>query len=194
MKTGSTNITERVGKTVLYTLTEEDARGIMQRRQQLGQAIAGGNDVREGDTYPALIVRDFGLSGSPAAQEERTRQLNRTLTARYRKSQGKADAEALAEPGYPSEYANMTEAEFQRHKAAEIEKIQASWIVQALQASVNLRVMLDGHDDYWATSRSQFDPMQHGRWVRDFAEDETPDKRNSSDWEPDTRGHWQVIA
>lgn len=48
----------RVGLNVLYTLTEYDAREIVQNRRNAGIATARGNDPREGQTYPAIIVAD----------------------------------------------------------------------------------------------------------------------------------------
>lgn len=69
------------GRTVLYRLTDDDARHITQQRAHDG---ATGNFVREGDQYPAIVVRTF--------------------------------------PGNPAD-------------------------------AVNLQVLLDGPDTYWATSR-----------------------------------------
>lgn len=82
----------RIGRTVLYTLSEQDVREIMERRRLVGAAIARGNEPRRSQDYPAIIVADFG-------------------------------------------------------------------------ASVNLRVMLDGHEEHWATSRAQLDPEQHFVWI-----------------------------
>lgn len=48
------------GRIVLYRLTEDDARHITQQRAHNGQS---GNYVREGDRYPAIVVRVF--SGNP---------------------------------------------------------------------------------------------------------------------------------
>ena len=59
----------RVGELVLYTVTEGDANDINRRRQdartsgsaeeRTGFVMHFGNSVREGDVYPAVIVRTF---------------------------------------------------------------------------------------------------------------------------------------
>ena len=55
----TTAITPRLGLSVFYTLTESDAREIAQKRQAVGNAHRTGNPAQEGDTYPAIIVRDW---------------------------------------------------------------------------------------------------------------------------------------
>lgn len=185
MKSGSTNITERVGRTVLYTLTADDARYIMERRRQLGAAQASANDVRDGDTYPAIIVRDFGLSMTVEAVAERRHETTRHLSAQYRMSQGDIDT---GEHGYPVEFATMSEREFQTHLAEKLELYTRAQREAAAAASVNLRVLLDGYDTYWASSRSLFDPKTHGRHLR------TENSTSSGPWEPDPRGHWQPLS
>lgn len=55
----STNVTSRLGKMVLYTLSEMDVRDIIQSRRQAGIAAKRGNDPHEGDVYPAIIVADW---------------------------------------------------------------------------------------------------------------------------------------
>ena len=77
-----------MGRIVHYTLTEQDAQAINQRRADF--ADHRGNTAREGDAYPAVIVR--------------------------------------------------------------------TW-----ESSQNLKVLLDGTDDFWATSRTQGDGP--GRWI-----------------------------
>ena len=56
----ATNITPRLGEIVHYTLSESDARSIIQDRRNAGISTARGNDPHEGDTYPAMIVRCWG--------------------------------------------------------------------------------------------------------------------------------------
>lgn len=56
---GNTTITPRLGAIVRYTLTEQDVHAIAQARRLAGSAARQGNDLREGDTYPAMIVRDW---------------------------------------------------------------------------------------------------------------------------------------
>jgi hypothetical protein len=56
---GNTNITRRLGDNVLYRLSEQDVREIIQKRRTAGIATASGNDPHEGDVYPAIIVRDW---------------------------------------------------------------------------------------------------------------------------------------
>lgn len=202
MKTGSTNITERVGQTVIYTLNEADVRSIVHSRLAAGTAAAHGNDPRDGDSYPALIVRDFGYSGTPQAIQERADAYHRTLAARYRRSQGQTDAEALAEPGWPSEYTDMSEKDFAAHLADALAKFTVEAANQARTASVNLQVFLDGIDVYWATSRSVFDAESHGRWVQvvDGVDHDLPSGINRTgqeediEFRPDRRGHWWVNA
>ncbi|WAZ20155.1 hypothetical protein STRCI_001254 [Streptomyces cinnabarinus] len=49
------------GRIVMYGLSEDDARHITQQRAHHGVT---GNFVREGDRYPAVVVRTF--PGNPA--------------------------------------------------------------------------------------------------------------------------------
>jgi hypothetical protein len=49
------------GRIVLYRLTDDDARHITQQRAHNG---VNGNFVREGDCYPAVVVKTF--PGNPA--------------------------------------------------------------------------------------------------------------------------------
>jgi hypothetical protein len=72
-------VTPSVGRIVHYTLTEYDAQAINQRREdasafqrsvtvrpepgergRTGHVLHVGNTAREGDAYPAMIVRTFG--------------------------------------------------------------------------------------------------------------------------------------
>lgn len=62
MKTGSTNITPRLGAIVLYTLGADEARAIIDSRSAAGRASRSGNEPRDGETYPAIIVRDWSTS------------------------------------------------------------------------------------------------------------------------------------
>lgn len=80
-----------IGRTVLYRLTEGDARHITQNRAHNG---VSGNFVDAGQVYPAVVVRTF--------------------------------------PGNP-------------------------------HGVVNLKVLLDGPDDYWATSRHE--GAEPGTWA-----------------------------
>lgn len=64
------------GRTVAYTLTEQDAEQINRRRRharasdaasgESGVVIHVGNDAHEGDVYPMVIVRCWGNSESSA--------------------------------------------------------------------------------------------------------------------------------
>ncbi|MGP4090196.1 hypothetical protein [Streptomyces sp. KR55] len=49
------------GRIVMYRLSEDDARHITQQR---AHDSVNGNFVREGDRYPAVVVRTF--AGNPA--------------------------------------------------------------------------------------------------------------------------------
>ena len=51
-----------IGRIVHYTLSENDATAIANRRKDFGVNI--GNAVREGDVFPAVIVRVFEAAGS----------------------------------------------------------------------------------------------------------------------------------
>ncbi|MGV4984500.1 hypothetical protein ACVB8X_13850 [Streptomyces sp. NRAIS4] len=51
------------GRIVLYRLTEDDARHITQQRAHNGQ---NGNFVRDGDRYPAIVVRTFPANPADA--------------------------------------------------------------------------------------------------------------------------------
>lgn len=48
----------RVGFLVTYKLTDFDAKAIVQQRLRAGQGTFSGNPPREGDEYPAMIIRD----------------------------------------------------------------------------------------------------------------------------------------
>lgn len=71
MKIGNTNITPRLGQMVLYTLSDSDARQVLERRLYAGRSARSGNEVREGDTYPAMIVRDWANSIPETRQKYR---------------------------------------------------------------------------------------------------------------------------
>ncbi|MFF9097552.1 hypothetical protein ACF1AX_31075 [Streptomyces sp. NPDC014802] len=81
-----------IGRVVIYRLSEEDARHIIQQRHHNG---ANGNYVRAGDRFPAMVVQTF--------------------------------------PANPADVAN-------------------------------LKVMLDGDDTYWATSRHMGDGPGTWSW------------------------------
>ena len=130
----TTAVTDRLGLSVLYTLTEVDVRMIVQRRRDAGSAIRSGNEPREGDTYPAIIVRDH--AGDPA-EHARVRAL--IAAGKYADKRG---------GGYD---------ELIREQLAIHDALPSA-------PSVNLQVWLDGNDAYWATSRSEFDPRKHGNW------------------------------
>ena len=51
-------VSPRLGKRVLYTLSEADVHSIGQQRLAAGQSARNGNPVREGDTYFGVIVKD----------------------------------------------------------------------------------------------------------------------------------------
>jgi hypothetical protein len=55
----STPSESRVGQMVIYKLSEHDAKAIVASRLSAGRGTVTGNDPREGDEYPALIVRDW---------------------------------------------------------------------------------------------------------------------------------------
>ncbi len=48
-----------LGHRVIYKLTDFDVREIIQKRRGAGTATASGNDPREGDEFPAIIVKEF---------------------------------------------------------------------------------------------------------------------------------------
>lgn len=54
----------RIGKTVLYTLSEQDVKEIIERRRLVGAAIARGNTPTAGQEYPAIILGDWGGSAN----------------------------------------------------------------------------------------------------------------------------------
>ncbi len=49
-----------VGTRVFYMLNESDVKAIIQERAAAGRATAHGNDPREGNVYPGVIVASFG--------------------------------------------------------------------------------------------------------------------------------------
>lgn len=78
----------RIGSIVLYTLSEQDVKEIIERRRQVGAVIARGNTPTVGQEYPAIVLADWG-------------------------------------------------------------------------GSANLRVLLDGYDEHWATSRPEWTEDRH---------------------------------
>lgn len=144
----TTNITDRLGLSVLYTLGEADARTIIERRRAAGSSSASGNDVREGDTFPALIVRDNGW--------------------------GDEDYEALRERTAMGKYLpNGVDPDTKEAIALIADQLAAHEKTRQV-ASVNLQVFLDGNDSYWATSRGEYtvndredgEKTPKGRWQR----------------------------
>jgi hypothetical protein len=175
-KTGSTNITPRLGATVLYTLNQADVDAIMTRRQNLGTVLAGiiarRNDVRDGDTYPAIIVKDHAS----------THEENKDLASRHVERWYPTDPSKLAEGTKPATRQERDEA--YRRTLVNLDQIAA-------EATCNLQVLLDGTEAYWATSRSQFDPEKHTSRRGVAVEDGKVVEDNG---EPDPRGHWQYRA
>lgn len=57
--TFATAASSRVGARVLYMLSEPDARDIFQKRRQAGWATKTGNEPREGQVVPGIIVADW---------------------------------------------------------------------------------------------------------------------------------------
>lgn len=53
---------KRLGTPILYCLGESDFRQIITDRRNAGQGTARGNDPREGQVYPGVIVADWGGS------------------------------------------------------------------------------------------------------------------------------------
>lgn len=147
----TTNITPRVGETVLYTLSEMDAKQIIQNRRDAGISTARGNDPHEGDTYPAIIVRDFGQS------EEQYRsgvaRAKQGHTDQWRKAHGLETENDV--PGFWTALRDMDEQAF----ALWLERWEADLApYDPDSGGCNLQVFLDGNDVYWATSRSASKP------------------------------------
>lgn len=140
----STNSTPRLGAIVHYTLSESDARQVRQERIAAGAATRRGNDALEGDTYPAMIVRDWAYSPE---------------TARSAAERSLVPAPDGHDPN-PLVLDELTDEEI-RAEASRLRELSAN------TASVNLQVFLDGTDTLWVTSRSEFDPSQHGAFVAD---------------------------
>lgn len=60
-----------IGRIVHYRLSKEDVAAIERRRKLLGvdrTQLFSGNAVREGDTFPAMIVRAWGEQPTSAVQ------------------------------------------------------------------------------------------------------------------------------
>jgi len=58
----------RIGRRVLYCLNDADVREIQWQRQLAGKGSRNGNDPKEGQVYPGVIVADFY---SPLASDEK---------------------------------------------------------------------------------------------------------------------------
>ncbi|MDF2915919.1 MAG: hypothetical protein K0S70_136 [Microbacterium sp.] len=64
--------------------------------------------------------------------------------------------------------------------------LREAWKAQERDRHVNLQVHLDGNDTLWVTSRTEFNPEQHGR-----RNDADQDVTGVGRWIPDPRGHWE---
>lgn len=184
----TTSVTPRLGSLVLYTMNEADAKAAIQKRRDAGFAARSGNEPREGDTYPAIIVRDNGMDPKEHARI-------RELIASGKYAEDTLEKRSiLVEDEYRSD----------EGRARLIEQQLANHDASPQAASVNLQVLLDGDDRYWATSRSEFDPEKHGRWVQVSHGNDlelpsglpTEADKLSEDivFRPDAKGHWQSIA
>lgn len=143
----TTTISERLGQIVLYTLTEHDVKSIVLNRRNAGQAVASGNEPREGDTYPAMIVRDWGESVEVFEQGLKRGALGQMQM--WQQANGLHDHGI----GYPVEFKGMSQDRFEVWLEAWIADRRAERAL--VRPAVNLQVFLDGNDVYWATSRTQ---------------------------------------
>jgi hypothetical protein len=168
----TTTVTPRLGSIVLYTLSEFDARAIAEQRRDSGRATSRGNEVHEGDTYPAMIVRDWAV-----APEEQARIRAKTARGEYL-------------PEILRNVPGVEDDKLRRERVGFIAKQLAAYDSTNASASVNLQVFLDGTDVFWTTSRTQFDPErdadkesgEKGHWRRRtllaeplYADDDTED-------------------
>ena len=64
MSTITTHPDSRVGTSVLYKLSDADVKSIIARRLSAGRGTFSGNDPREGQELPALIIADWAMYGS----------------------------------------------------------------------------------------------------------------------------------
>lgn len=198
----ATSITPRLGKIVHYALTEADVREIIQNRQNAGRAAARGNEVREGDVFPAMIVADWVAQ----SLEEYTRITRERLSDEDSSwARGELSKAGILHPKSSPIAFNML-----------VEQMATEGHTKAVEmASQNLQVFLDGTDVFWATSRTKFEPTQHGRIDKDApglallghaddaprAEIELVQQQNDRAgreyrqkwWREDRKGHWTEI-
>jgi len=178
---------------VRYTLTESDAREIRSKRLVAGSASRSGNDAHEGDTYPAMIVRDW-MTQSLEEVTAATRKLWLDPDSGW----GLDKLFSLSlDPDSPADLEQI-----ERHIADAARELHGQQVANATQ---NLQVFLDGNDTHWVTSRSEFDPAKHGRWVHHvrgedhalppemqsaYSQNGTPDDSEDIQFRPDPKGHW----
>lgn len=125
----ATSITNRLGRSVLYTLSKADADNIRAQRLAAGNGTLRGNDPHEGDTYPGLITRDWRMD---VAQEAIVR--DKTWAGDY----------ATRE--------NLSAKDREAHRDYQMRSLDAT----LESASCNLQIFLDGNDTFWALSVSRY--------------------------------------
>lgn len=199
-----------LGLRVIYTLNADDVRAIVQNRRQAGQAVHRGNDPREGDMHPALIVKCFGMTGDEI--KARVGQMCKEY----------AESKAFINEGNPHAATRHGRELVERFPTmhqfdAHVKQVAEGLAKQAASAGVNLQVFLDGNDTYWATSRSEYDPEKHGAIDKDapdlallgvMAEGadqkeideverqnrEALERHRANYWRPRPEGHWQRMG
>lgn len=172
----------RLGRDVFYCFNDADVAAVIQRRRNAGLATASGNEPRAGQIFPGRIVADFGTP------------LVTHLHIREQIAKGVYVPTADDVPG---------------RREVVIDKQLAVHDEAPKHWAANIQVYLDGYDTFWATSRSQFDPDKHGRWVQvvngvdeKLPQDVGAHQPSHDEWKarsqaehdiqfrPDAKGHW----
>ena len=179
----------RLGHDVIYVLSEQDVREIIQKRLQAGRGTSNGNDPREGEHYAATIVRDHHTE--------------MPLPSTVGDIQWVVGAE---HDGIDGPETTVKIVEWQVIHGLEPDGKWGPDCEEALKkdrldaVSVNLQVFLDGNDSYWATSRTLFLPGKHGT-ITDEGYKVIDDGAEYSDiisnpefWATDPKGHFYYSA
>jgi hypothetical protein len=91
----------RIGKTVLYTLSEQDVKEIIERRRDIGNRVTRSNDPRPGDELAAVVVADWG--GSVNLKVLLDGYGDHWATSRVELTEQLLDQRRAAAPGVPDE-------------------------------------------------------------------------------------------
>lgn len=177
----ATNITNRLGRSVLYTLSKADADNIRAQRLAAGNGTLRGNEPHEGETYPGIITRDWQ---QPAAEQQVAHAritAGKYLPEKFHGKNQDGPTELLVDPRMTDEEVaalRPIDRTFVRdlliEARATIARQLEGYDKSQETSGANLQVYLDGNDVFWALSVSKYQGKldSQGR----------PDRARSWDW------------